>query len=286
MMAKAEPQTHTDGNDEVGTVTDAADAPAADVADSPADELEAHPLLLVRDMTKVHQSGRLWVEALREVSLEVRRGEYVSIMGPSGSGKSTLLTVLGCLDRPTAGVYELAGSNVSELSDDELADIRNREIGFIFQAYNLLPRSTALQNVELPLVYAGVPRRERARRARAMLERVGLADRMQHAPAELSGGQQQRVAIARALVTTPSLLLADEPTGNLDTASGADVMNLLDDLHTGGVTIVLITHEAEVADRAQRQCLIRDGRISETRVDVTHVDQRRRGRTRDHGERD
>jgi putative ABC transport system ATP-binding protein len=191
----------------------------------------------------------------------VEGGEFVAVVGPSGSGKSTLMNIVGCLDRPTAGTYSLAGSPVESLGDDALARVRGRTIGFVFQSYNLLPRTSALDNVATPLLYQGLRRGERVRRARAALERLGLGDRIHHEPSELSGGQQQRVAVARALVTEPSLLLADEPTGNLDTASGAEVLAVLRELHATGRTIVLITHDAEVAAQAQRQVHLRDGRL-------------------------
>jgi putative ABC transport system ATP-binding protein len=203
------------------------------------------------------------VEALRDVDLEVAEGEFVAIVGPSGSGKSTMMHIIGCLDRPTAGTYRLAGTPVADLDDDRLARLRSRTIGFVFQSYNLLPRTTALDNVATPLLYQGVGRRERIRRATAALERLGLGDRLQHEPTQLSGGQQQRVAVARAIVTDPALILADEPTGNLDSASGRDVLAVLRDLHASGRTIVLITHDAEVAAAAERQVHIRDGRIWE-----------------------
>jgi putative ABC transport system ATP-binding protein len=205
----------------------------------------------------------LAVEALRDVSLTIDQGEYVAIMGPSGSGKSTLMHILGCLDVPTKGRYRLAGEDVDDMTEDELADVRNRRIGFVFQQFNLLPSLNAWRNVELPLVYAGVPRHERRERAIAALGRVGLAQRVEHRPGELSGGQQQRVAVARALVTEPALILADEPTGNLDTTSSADVLSLMGELHDSGRTIVLITHEASVAAVAQRTVRILDGRITE-----------------------
>lgn len=201
------------------------------------------------------------VDALRNVSLTVEPGEFVAIVGPSGSGKSTMMNIVGCLDRPTAGEYRLAGTPVAELSDDGLARLRSRTIGFVFQSYNLLPRTSALDNVATPLLYQGVGRRERVARATAALERLGLADRLHHEPSQLSGGQQQRVAVARAIVTDPALVLADEPTGNLDTASGSDVLAVLRELHRAGRTIVLITHDAGVAAAAGRQVHIRDGQI-------------------------
>jgi putative ABC transport system ATP-binding protein len=208
-----------------------------------------------------YRMGDSEIHALRGVSLVVRRGEYVAIMGPSGCGKSTLMNLLGCLDTADEGRYWLGGRLVSELSDRELARVRNREIGFVFQTFALLPRQSALANVEMPLVYAGLPAAERRRRAREALTRVGLADRAPHRPSELSGGQRQRVAIARALVTGPQLLLADEPTGNLDSATGAGILALFDELHRAGNTLVLVTHEAEVAARAGRTILLRDGQV-------------------------
>ncbi len=218
-------------------------------------------LISVRDLHKVYTMGTDSLHALDGVSLEISRGTYMAVMGPSGSGKTTFLDILGCLSRPTTGDYWLNGQKVSGLSERQLADVRNHEIGFVFQNFNLLPRSSALNNVELPLVYAGVPRRERLRRARVALEAVGLANRMGHRPAELSGGQRQRVAIARALVNSPSILFADEPTGNLDTQSGESILAIIDELHQQGHTIVMVTHEAEVAAHAQRVVSFRDGRI-------------------------
>jgi putative ABC transport system ATP-binding protein len=211
---------------------------------------------------KTYASGAIAVEALRGIDVRIEQGEYVAIIGPSGSGKSTLMHILGCLDVPTEGHYALAGRDVSDLEEADLAQIRNREIGFVFQQFNLLADLTALRNVALPLVYAGVPAGDRERRARQALERVGLADRADHRPGELSGGQQQRVAVARALVTEPSMILADEPTGNLDSVSSADVLSLFRELHESGRTIVLITHENDVAARAERVLTIRDGEIS------------------------
>ena len=218
-------------------------------------------LIDIRDITKVYEMGEEKVHALSGVTLGVERGEYVGIMGPSGSGKSTLMNLIGCLDTPTSGSYVLNGREVARMTDDELAAIRNQEIGFVFQTFNLLPRTTALQQVELPLVYSGLPRRERRQRAARALEAVGLADRMSHHPSELSGGQRQRVAVARALVNNPSILLADEPTGNLDSATGNEIMALFDELNARGNTIVLVTHEEDIAAHARRIVRLKDGRI-------------------------
>ena len=212
-------------------------------------------------VSRTYAMDRVQVHALRDVTLDVQQGEFVAIVGPSGSGKSTMMNIVGCLDRPSAGVYRLAGTPVEELDDDGLARLRSRTIGFVFQSYNLLPRTSALDNVATPLLYQGVGRRERVRRAGAALERLGLGDRLDHEPNELSGGQQQRVAVARAIVTDPALILADEPTGNLDSASGQDVLAVLRELHVTGRTIVLITHDPDVAQAATRQIHIRDGRI-------------------------
>jgi putative ABC transport system ATP-binding protein len=218
-------------------------------------------IIALRDVCKVYRSGALEVEALRGVSLDITEGEYVAVTGPSGSGKSTLMHILGCLDVATSGSYLLAGEDVGEMSEEDLADVRNRQIGFVFQQFNLLPALTALRNVELPLVYAGLARDERRRRALNALERVGLADRVDHRPGELSGGQQQRVAVARALVTEPAMILADEPTGNLDSHASGDILALFDDLCAAGRTIILITHEPEVAAHARRTVRVLDGRV-------------------------
>ena len=218
-------------------------------------------LIELQDVSRTYRMGSVDVPALRDVSLEVEAGAYVAITGPSGSGKSTLMHILGCLDRPTRGRFHLAGRDVSSLRDAQLAALRNETVGFVFQTFNLLPRASALRNVETPLLYARVPRRERRARAREALERVGLGDRLDHRSSELSGGERQRVAIARALVNAPSLLLADEPTGNLDSQTGAGILALFDELHRAGNTLLLVTHEAEVAARAERQVVLRDGRI-------------------------
>jgi putative ABC transport system ATP-binding protein len=218
-------------------------------------------MLVLRDVSKVYGHGETAVWALRGVSLEIGDGEFVAIMGPSGSGKSTLMNILGCLDVPTSGSYLLDGVEVAGLSDDELAVIRNRKIGFVFQSFNLLPRLSAVEQVEVPLAYARVPTRERRWRAIAALEAVGLGDRLHHKPTELSGGQQQRVAIARALVTQPSIILADEPTGNLDSRTSAEIMAIFERLHADGITLVYITHEAEIAAHAQRVITMRDGQV-------------------------
>jgi putative ABC transport system ATP-binding protein len=222
----------------------------------------ADTVIRTDDLWKTYVMGAEEVHALRGVTFDVERGEYVAIMGPSGSGKSTLMNLIGCLDTPTSGQYWLNGKLVSEMDDDELAYIRNKEIGFVFQTFNLLPRATALHNVELPLIYNGTPRGKRLDMAKRALERVRLADRMNHKPNELSGGQRQRVAVARALVNDPSIILADEPTGNLDSQTSQEIMGLFDDLHAQGNTIILVTHEHDIAEHAHRQLHILDGRIN------------------------
>lgn len=219
------------------------------------------PIISIERISKIYEMGDEQVFALRDVSLTIRRGEYVALMGPSGSGKSTLMNMLGCLDTPTSGRYEFNGVNVNEMDDDDLAGIRNREIGFVFQTFNLLPRATALSNVELPLVYAGMKTEDRHRRAAEVLASVGLAERSGHRPNELSGGQRQRVAIARALVTQPSIILADEPTGNLDSKTGQEIMALFDELYKQGNTVILVTHEEDIARHARRIVRLRDGLI-------------------------
>ncbi len=220
------------------------------------------PLVIeIEDVTKVYEMGSETIHALRGVSLKIRRNEYLAIMGPSGSGKSTMMNMLGCLDTPTEGKYEFNGKNVASMDDDELATIRNKEIGFVFQTFNLLPRSTSLSNVELPLIYAGLPAGERRDKAHRALENVGLGNRMHHRPNELSGGQRQRVAIARALVNDPSIILADEPTGNLDSKTGNEIMALMEDLYAQGNTIIVVTHEPDIAEHARRIVRLRDGLI-------------------------
>ncbi len=228
-------------------------------------------IIRLQGITREYVMGAERVLALRGVDLEIHRNEYVAIMGPSGSGKSTMMNVLGCLDTPSGGSYWLNGHEVSRMADDDLARVRNREIGFVFQTFNLLPRASALANVELPLVYAGVTARERKRRASAALERVGLGNRMEHRPNELSGGQRQRVAIARALVNEPSILLADEPTGNLDSATSEEIMRVFGSLQAQGQTVIVVTHEPDIAQHARRIVVLRDGRVDSDRA----VEQRR-----------
>jgi putative ABC transport system ATP-binding protein len=218
-------------------------------------------VIRIRDLRRDYDMGGEVVHALRGVSLDIARNEYVAIMGPSGSGKSTMMNLIGCLDTPTAGEYWLNGQEVSRLQDNELARVRNKEIGFVFQTFNLLPRASALHNVELPLVYAGINGRERRERAAHALTQVGLGDRMEHRPNELSGGQRQRVAIARALVNQPSIILADEPTGNLDSATSIEIINMFEQLHSAGQTVVMVTHEPDIAEHARRVVVLRDGRI-------------------------
>jgi putative ABC transport system ATP-binding protein len=220
------------------------------------------PIIQLDRVSRTYDMGRVAVHALRDVTIAVGRGEFVAIVGPSGSGKSTVMNIIGCLDRPTAGSYRLAGTPIAGLDDDGLARLRSRTIGFVFQSYNLLPRTSALDNVATPLLYQGVSRRERVARATSALERLGLGDRLDHEPSELSGGQQQRVAVARALVTNPALLLADEPTGNLDSHSGEEVLGVLRELNAAGRTIVLITHDQSVAAAATRQVHLHDGQVA------------------------
>jgi putative ABC transport system ATP-binding protein len=226
----------------------------------------SEPIIRIRDLTRHYEMGTETVQALRGVSLDIGRNEYVAIMGPSGSGKSTMMNMIGCLDTPTSGEYWLNGQEVSKLTDDQLARVRNKEIGFVFQTFNLLPRATSLHNVELPLVYAGVSAKERRARATAALGRVGLGNRMDHRPNELSGGQRQRVAIARALVNEPSILLADEPTGNLDSTTSEEIMQVFSELHRQGQTVIMVTHEADIAAHAERTVVLRDGRVETDRV--------------------
>lgn len=218
-------------------------------------------IINIEHIAKIYQVGTEEVHALRDVSINIDKNEYVAIMGPSGSGKSTLMNMLGCLDTPSSGIYQFSGKNVSDMSDNDLANIRNKEIGFVFQTFNLLARSDAVHNVELPLIYAGIPYSERRDRAKQALIDVGLGDRMHHKPNELSGGQRQRVAIARALVTKPSIILADEPTGNLDSKTGEEIMNLFHEIHSKGNTIILVTHEEYIAEHAARIVRLKDGLV-------------------------
>ncbi len=231
-------------------------------------------IIRMENIGKIYDTGKVQVEALKKVNLGIAKGEFVSIMGPSGSGKSTLMNIIGCLDRATDGYYELDGVNISGLDDVELAKIRNRKIGFVFQSFNLLPRITAVQNIELPMIYAGAGKKERREKAMDALERVGLVDRMHHKPNELSGGQKQRVAIARALVNSPAIILADEPTGNLDTASGEDIMAVFQELNREGVTIVLVTHEPDIAEHTKRVIKFRDGFLTSDEIVSEPIDAR------------
>lgn len=218
-------------------------------------------IIKIRNIIRDFELGQEIVHVLKGIDLDIEKGEYVAIMGPSGSGKSTLMNLIGCLDTPTGGSYILNGKDVSQMSDDELAEVRNKEIGFVFQTFNLLPRTTALDNVALPMVYAGASKKERTERAIKVLNDVGLSDRMDHRPNQLSGGQRQRVAVGRALVNKPSIILADEPTGNLDSKTGVEIMNLFEDIHKAGNTIIVVTHEEEIAEHAQRIIRLRDGMI-------------------------
>ncbi len=227
-----------------------------------------HEVIRIENLTRFYTIGEETVRALNGINLTIQKNEYVALMGPSGSGKSTLMNIIGCLDTPTSGEYFLNGPNVAQLSDSELAAIRNKEIGFVFQTFNLLPRLTALQNVALPLVYAGIPEAERLKKAKEVLEQVGLGDRIKHRPNELSGGQRQRVAVARALVNHPSIILADEPTGNLDTKTSEEIMQLLDIIHQAGNTIVLVTHEEDIALHAKRVVRMRDGIVESDQAQV------------------
>jgi len=227
-----------------------------------------HEVIRIENLTRFYTIGEETVRALNGINLSIQKNEYVALMGPSGSGKSTLMNIIGCLDTPTSGEYYLNGPNVAQLSDSELAAIRNKEIGFVFQTFNLLPRLTALQNVALPLVYAGIPETERLKKAKEVLEQVGLGDRIKHRPNELSGGQRQRVAVARALVNHPSIILADEPTGNLDTKTSEEIMQLLDIIHQAGNTIVLVTHEEDIALHAKRVVRMRDGIVESDQAQV------------------
>lgn len=226
-------------------------------------------IIKIRNITRDFPMGNDIVKVLKGIDLDIERGEYVALMGPSGSGKSTLMNLLGCLDTPTSGSYELNGKDVSNMTDDELAEIRNKEIGFVFQTFNLLPRTTALENVALPMIYAGVSKKDRTERAQEVLTQVGLADRMDHKPNQLSGGQRQRVAVGRALVNSPSIILADEPTGNLDSKTSVEIMNLFNKIHQDGNTVILVTHEEEIAENAHRIIRLRDGVIeSDTKKEV------------------
>lgn len=236
-------------------------------------DIKQEQIILTQHIRKVYTMGMQEVAALKDVSIEIRKNEYVALMGPSGSGKSTLMNVLGCLDTPTSGDYFLNGTNVSTMNDNELANVRNREIGFVFQTFNLLPRLSALENVALPLVYSGMSRRLRNERAAQVLEMVSLSDRMDHKPNELSGGQRQRVAIARALVNNPAIILADEPTGNLDTATSAEIMGIFNEIQANGNTVILVTHEPDIAEYAHRVIRLRDGLVESDEKTMTHATQ-------------
>jgi len=231
----------------------------------------SNPLIHIEHIARTYEMGGETVHALRDVSLDIHPNEYVALMGPSGSGKSTLMNILGCLDTPSSGVYTFKGLDVNEMTDDDLAEIRNKEIGFVFQTFNLLPRATALKNIELPLIYSGVSSEDRKERAIKALEDVGLGDRMLHRPNELSGGQRQRVAVARALVTKPSIILADEPTGNLDTKTGIEIMKLFQELWSKGNTVILVTHEEDIARHARRIIRIRDGKVESDTINPNPV---------------
>lgn len=233
----------------------------------------AKPIIDIKGITRDFPLGSEVVKVLKGIDLKINKGEYVALMGPSGSGKSTLMNLLGCLDTPTSGSYILNGKDASQMSDDELAEIRNKEIGFVFQTFNLLPRTTALDNVALPMVYAGYNKSERSERATEVLTQVGLADRMDHKPNQLSGGQRQRVAVARALVNHPSIILADEPTGNLDSKTSVEIMNLFDEIHANGNTVILVTHEEDIAEHAHRIIRLRDGIIESDNVNTKPVQQ-------------
>ena len=231
----------------------------------------ANPLINIQKLKRDFQLGNETINVLKGIDLQINKGEYVALMGPSGSGKSTLMNLLGCLDTPTSGVYVLNGNDVSKMHDDDLAEIRNKEIGFVFQTFNLLPRTTALDNVALPMIYAGYSKTERNERASEVLTQVNLADRMDHQPNQLSGGQRQRVAIARALVNKPSIILADEPTGNLDSKTSIEIMNLFNDIHKNGNTVILVTHEEDIAKYAHRIIRLRDGMIESDNPNIDHL---------------
>ena len=231
----------------------------------------ANPLINIQKLKRDFQLGNETINVLKGIDLQINKGEYVALMGPSGSGKSTLMNLLGCLDTPTSGVYVLNGNDVSKMHDDDLAEIRNKEIGFVFQTFNLLPRTTALDNVALPMIYAGYSKSERNERASEVLTQVNLADRMDHQPNQLSGGQRQRVAIARALINKPSIILADEPTGNLDSKTSIEIMNLFNDIHKNGNTVILVTHEEDIAKYAHRIIRLRDGMIESDNPNIDHL---------------